>query len=137
LLFKRILISSVTDIYCSLIDDNYFIDKKNTLVDSISLASTKSTVDDRARIEPTFSGSSSVRFGSSFFSKTRFGFGSVRIHFSRVGSGSVRFECIFKKSVRVRFGSSTFPKIRFGLNCTSIPISIRYFSNLSFYFLFT
>ena len=40
-----------------------------------------------------------VRFGSFFFLKA--------------GSSSVRFECIFKKSVRVRFGSSTFPKNRF------------------------
>ncbi len=44
---KQILISSVTDIYCSLIDDKYFIDKKNTLIDFFSLASSKSTVDER------------------------------------------------------------------------------------------
>jgi hypothetical protein len=54
-----------------------------------------------------------VRFGSAFFSKTRFEFGSVRIHFSKVGSSSVRFDCVFKKSVRVRFGSIAFSKSRF------------------------
>ena len=34
-----------------------------------------------------------------------FEFGSVWVHFSRVGSGSIRFEYTSKKSVRVRFGS--------------------------------
>jgi len=32
-------------------------------------------------------------------------FGSVRYHFSKNGSSSVRFDCVFKKVVRVRFGS--------------------------------
>ncbi len=44
---KRILISSVTDIYCSLIDDKYFIVKKNILIDFFNLVSTKWTVDER------------------------------------------------------------------------------------------
>ena len=37
-------------------------------------------------------------------------FGSVRRHFSRNGSGSVRFDCVFKKTVQVRFGSTAFSK---------------------------
>jgi hypothetical protein len=48
----------------------------------------------------------SVRFV--FFSKRRFEFGSVRLHFWNTGSGSVRFDWIFKKLVRVRFGSVRF-----------------------------
>ncbi len=47
----------------------------------------------RERIEPNFSDSSSVRFGS------------VRLNFQKVSSGSVRFDWIFKMSVRVRFDS--------------------------------
>jgi hypothetical protein len=56
----------------------------------------------RERIEPGFSGSSSVwfsftfvklfrvRFGSISLFKTRFKFGSVRIHFSKISLSSVR-----------------------------------------------
>jgi hypothetical protein len=33
-----------------------------------------------------------VRFGSSEFLKSRFGFGSVRLNFQKVSSGSVRFD---------------------------------------------
>ena len=55
-----------------------------------------------------------VRFGSASFSGIQFGFGSVRLHFQKICSGSVRFDCIFKESVRVRFGSTAFPKHQFG-----------------------
>ncbi len=54
-----------------------------------------------------------VRFGSASFSWIQFGFGSVRLHFSRISSGSVRFDFIFGEPVRVRFGSTVFLKIRF------------------------
>jgi hypothetical protein len=33
-----------------------------------------------------------VRFGSTEFLKSRFGFGSVRLNFQKVSSGSVRFD---------------------------------------------
>ncbi len=56
----------------------------------------------RARIEPTFSGSSSVRFV--FFSKSRFGFGSTEFSKSRFEFGSDRFEPNRTETVRlVRF----------------------------------
>jgi len=42
-----------------------------------------------------------------------FEFGSVRLHFLKFGSGSVRFELVFWEPVRVRFGSSFFSKTRF------------------------
>jgi hypothetical protein len=44
----------------------------------------------------------------------RFEFGSVRLVILKVGSGSVRFDRVFKKSIRVRFGSTAFSKWRFG-----------------------
>ena len=44
----------------------------------------------------------------------RFEFGSVRLRFLESSSGSVRFDCISKRSVRVRFGSTAFPKDMFG-----------------------
>ncbi len=92
----------------------------------------------RDRIEPGFTGSSSVRFGfvflnpirvrfgSASFFENQFGFGSVRLHFWRTSSGSVRFDCISKNPVRVRFGSirtepNRYNSTRFG----SFSISAR------------
>jgi hypothetical protein len=66
-----------------------------------------------------------VRFGSAFFSKTKFEFGSVRIHFLKASSGSVRFECISEKSVRVRFGSTAFSKSRFEFGSVHFRSLIR------------
>ena len=58
----------------------------------------------RERIEPNFCGSGSVRFDLSFQKTIRVRFGSI--DFSQISSGSVRFDLIFEKVVRVRFGSS-------------------------------
>jgi hypothetical protein len=46
-----------------------------------------------------------VRFGSTEFLKSRFGFGSVRLNFQKVSSSSVRFGSIEFLKCRFEFGS--------------------------------
>ncbi len=46
-----------------------------------------------------------VRFGSIEFLKCRFEFGSVRLNFQKVGSGSVRFGSTHFLKCRFEFGS--------------------------------
>ena len=45
-----------------------------------------------ARFDRVFQKPVRVRFGSTEFSKSLFGFGSVRVSFQNIGSSSVRFE---------------------------------------------
>ena len=56
----------------------------------------------------------------------RFEFGSVRLRFLESSSGSVRFDCISKRSVRVRFGSTVFSKNQFGFGSVRV-----HFQNIS------
>ena len=56
----------------------------------------------------------------------RFEFGSVRLRFLESSSGSVRFDCISKRSVRVRFGSTVFSKNQFGFGSVRL-----HFQNIS------
>ena len=50
-----------------------------------------------------------------------FEFGLVRLEFQKIGSGSVRSDLSFKKSVRVRFGSNSLSKSWFGFGSTLVP----------------
>ncbi len=71
----------------------------------------------RERIEPTFSGSSSVRFDFIFEKPVRVRFGSTDFSKSRFKFGSVRFRSlllIFTHFLKlVRFGSTEFSKSQF------------------------
>ncbi len=72
----------------------------------------------RERIEPGFSGSSSVWFSFTFVKLFRVRFGSVLFHFLKHVSSSVRFGFIFQKSVWVRFGFENV--VRVGFDSSSI-----------------
>ena len=67
----------------------------------------------RDRIEPGFTGLSSVRFDFILLRLVRVRFGSSLFLKNRFGFGSVRFDYPFEKTVRVRFGSTSFLKSRF------------------------